>query len=343
MKRLTVAVSIVLAAAALWALNGSKSAAVPDTRTTPPLELYEQVPVPNVSGRIDHFTYDSKHKLVIFSALGSNTIEVQDPFAGKIVHTITGLNEPQGVLYVPDFDKIVVANAENGRVDIFDGTNYTHQKQIDLGEDADNVRYDTKQKKVLVGFGEEDGGIATIDPATNEQVGQVLKTGGHPESFQIETQGNRIFVNCPDAGNVVLAIDRSTGAVTKWPLKGLRGNYAMALNEEDHRLFTVARKDPTLVVLDTGDGREVARVPVAGECDDVYFDSERKRIYVIGAEGFISVVQEKDPDHYELIQNVPTTVGVRTGIFLPKRDRMYLGVPAKGSEPAQIWAYEAED
>jgi hypothetical protein len=150
-------------------------------------------------------------------------------------------------------------------------------------------------------------------------------------------------VNVPDAGNVVESIDRKTGKVTKWPLKGLRGNYAMALNEEDHRLYTITRKLPMLVVLDTETGREITRLPAAGECDDVFFDASRKRIYVIGGEGVISVFQQDDPNHYHLIQNVPSTIGVRTGYFFSKRDRFYVGVPAKGNEPAQIWTYEAED
>src|SRR5205807_7970844 len=67
---------------------------------------------------------------------------------------------------------------------------------------------------------------------------------------------------------VVESIDRKSGAVTKWPLKGLRGNYAMALNEQDHRLFTITRKTPMMVVLNTETGSEVARMRVAGECDD---------------------------------------------------------------------------
>jgi hypothetical protein len=182
-----------------------------------------------------------------------------------------------------------------------------------------------------------------IDPKTDERVGKVLKTEGHPESFQVEAKGARVFVNVPDAGNVVEVIDRKTGEATKWPLQGLRGNYAMALSEEDHRLFTVTRKVPMLVVLDTGNGKEVARLPAAGECDDVFFDGARKRIYVLGAQGFISVFQENDPDHYELIENVPSNVGVRTGYFYAKRDRLYVGVPAHDSEPAQVWTYEAED
>lgn len=182
-----------------------------------------------------------------------------------------------------------------------------------------------------------------IDPVTEERVGEVFKTGGHPESFQIEASGEHIFVNVPDQGNVVESIDRKTGEVTKWPLKGLRGNYAMALNEEDHRLFTVARKAPVLVVLDTRTGKEVTRMRAAGECDDVYFDANRKRIYVIGGEGFISAIEQKDPNHCELIENVPSSIGVRTGYLFSKRDRFYVGLPAKGNEPAQIWSYEAQD
>ncbi|OLE16309.1 MAG: hypothetical protein AUG83_03525 [Acidobacteria bacterium 13_1_20CM_4_57_11] len=226
---------------------------------------------------------------------------------------------------------------------VYDGATYTLKKTIDFGTDPDNVRYDAASKKIFVGFGEEDGGIAMIDPATDERVGPVYKTEGHPESFQVEAAGERIFANVPDAGNVVESIDRKTGAVTKWPLKGLRGNYAMALNEEDHRLFTITRKLPMLVVLDTQTGKEVARLRAAGECDDVFFDASRKRIYVIGGEGIISVIQQQDPDHYELISNVPSGIGIRTGYYFAKRDRFYVGVPAKGNEPAQVWTFEAED
>src|SRR6202022_3928462 len=137
--------------------------------------------------------------------------------------------------------------------------------------------------------------IAMIDPKTDERVGQVYKTEGHPESFQVEASGTHIFSNVPDAGNVVESIDKKTGVATKWPLKGLRGNYAMALNEEDHRLFTITRKTPMMVVLDPQSGEEVARLRAAGECDDVFFDAGRKRISAIGGEGIISVFQQIDP------------------------------------------------
>ena len=344
MKKLFVIGVISLVGSSILAIKGSNTAlAQSQARDFLPLQLEEQIPVPGVAGRLDHFSADAKRRRLFVSALGNNSLEVIDVFAGKVIHSIKGLAEPQGPLYVPEVDKLYVANAEDGKVKVFDGATYTLRKAIDFGNDPDNMRYDEASKTVFVGFGQEDGGIAMIDPKTDERVGQVYKTGGHPESFQVEASGGHVFVNVPDAGSLVESIDRKSGAVTKWPLKGLRSNYAMALNEEDHRLFTITRKTPMMVVLNTETGSEVARLRAAGECDDVYFDASRKRIYVIGAEGFISVFQQNDPDHYELVANVPSGIGIRTGYYFTRRDRFYVGVPAKGSEPAQVWTYEAED
>jgi DNA-binding beta-propeller fold protein YncE len=333
---------ILTVTAAIYTAHG-QSERTPAPRDLQPLQLEEQIPVPQVAGRLDHFSADVKRKRLFVSALGNNTVEVIDTFRGKVIHSIPGLSEPQGPLYVPEFDKLYVANAEDGKVRVFDGSTYALRKTIDFGSDPDNLRYDSATKKVFVGFGQEDGGIGMIDPATDARVGAVLKTEGHPESFQVEASGTHVYVNVPDAGNVVESIDRKTGEVTKWPLTGLRGNYAMALDEAGHRLFTITRKTPMMVVLDTTTGKEVARLRAAGECDDAYFDEARKRVYVIGAEGSISVFQQKDPDHYELVASVPTAVGIRTGFFYTKRDRLYVGVPARGSEPAQVWTFEAED
>ena len=344
MNKLLAVGSVALAALGMLVVRGTKTTVThAQSRDLLPLQLEEQIPVPNVAGRLDHFTVDAKRRRLFVSALGNNTVEVVDVFAGKVIGSIKGLAQPQGPLYVPSVDKLYVANAEDGKVRVYDGATYTLRKTIDFGEDPDNIRYDQASKRVFVGFGQEDGGIAMIDPQTDERVGDVYKTGGHPESFQVEASGGHIFINVPDAGNIVESIDRKTGSVSKWPLKGLRSNYAMALNEEDHRLFTITRKTPMLVVLNTQTGNEVTRLRAAGECDDVFFDASRKRIYVIGGEGFISVFQQNDPDHYELIANVPSGIGIRTGYFYTRRDRFYVGVPAKGNDPAQVWTYEAED
>ena len=318
------------------------------SREIPPLRLIQEIPLPGVQGRIDHFGVDVKRHRVIVSALGNNTVEVVDAFAGRVIHTITGLTEPQGVLYVPENDRIVVANAGNDEVRVYDGTSFALLKAIGFGaEDTDNIRYDPTAKKIYVGYGEDEGGaIGIIDATTYERLSSDYKTGGgHPESFQLELSGSKIFVNDPDADNITLAIDRNTRAIAKWQLGGNRFNFPMALDETEHRVFIGTRRPSKLVVLDTQTGRLVAAPTCAGDTDDMYYDARRKRIYVIGGAGVISVIQQKDPDHYELIASIPSSIGARTGLYYsdPSWDRIYVAVPSHAGQGAELWVYETQD
>jgi len=307
------------------------------------LHLVQEIPLPNVQGRIDHFTFDAKRKRVIVAALGNNTVEVVDTFAGRDIHSIAGAAEPQGVVYVPDFNKLFVANGEDGKLRIYDGDSFKLLDTLDIGEDADNVRYSPTDKKVYVGYGgDEGGGIAVVDAETVKRLEDAAKLDAHPESFQLAASKPLIYVNMATKAKVSV-IDRTTHKVTDWPLKTGKANYPMALDEADHRLFVVTRKPAQLLVLDLESGSTIASVPCVNDADDLYFDSGRKSIYVPGGEGFISVIRQSDPDHYEPLAKIPTTTGARTGLWYEKRDRFYLAIPASSKQGAALWVYAPED
>jgi DNA-binding beta-propeller fold protein YncE len=338
MKDLTTLCLAVLISASL-ALSQDQ----PSVPEKSPLLLVQEIPLPNVGGRIDHFTFDAKRKRVIGAALGNNTVEVVDTFAGRDIHSITGAADPQGVVYVGDLDKLFVANGTDGKLRIYDGDSFRLLNTVDIGEDADNVRYDPVEKKVYVAFGgDEGGGIAVIDAESGKRLEDVAKLDAHPESFQIATSRPVIFANIAIKAKVVV-IDRTTHKVTEWPLRTGKANYPMALDEADHRVFVVTRKPAQLVVLDSESGAMVASVPCVNDSDDVYYDAGRKRIYTPGGEGFISVIQQSDADHYKALAKIPTTVGARTGLWYEKRDRFYLAVPASSKQGAALWVYAPED
>jgi len=308
-----------------------------------PLLLVQEIPLPNVGGRIDHFTFDAKRKRVIGAALGNNTVEVVDTFAGRDVHSITGAAAPQGVVYVSDLNQLFVANGTDGKLRVYDGDNFKLMNTLDIGEDADNVRYDPAAKRVYVAYGgDEEGGIAVIDAASGTRLDDVAKLDAHPESFQIAASKPVIYANIATKAKVVV-IDRNTHKVTDFPLRTGKANYPMALDEADRRLFVVTRKPAQLVVLDSDSGAMVASVPCVNDSDDLYYDTARKRIYAPGGEGFISVVQQIDPDHYQSLAKIPTTIGARTGLWYEKRDRFYLAVPASSKQGAALWVYAPED
>src|SRR5262245_18368664 len=90
-------------------------------RKSSPLRLVHTIALSGVEGRIDHLAVDLKGKRLFVAALGNNTLEVIDLGAGKRLHTISGLKEPQGVAYVPEKDVIVVANGQGEGCDLYDG------------------------------------------------------------------------------------------------------------------------------------------------------------------------------------------------------------------------------
>lgn len=307
------------------------------------LLLVQEIPLPNVGGRIDHFTFDAKRKRVIGAALGNNTVEIVDTFSGRDIHSIAGAAAPQGVVYVAEFDKLFVANGTDGKLRIYSGDSFKTLNTLEIGEDADNVRYDPAEKRVYVAYGgDEEGGIAAIDAASEKRLEDVAKLDAHPESFQIAASKPVIYANIATKAKVVL-IDKTTHKVTDWPLKSGKANYPMALDEADHRIFVVTRKPAQLVVLDSDSGAMVTSIPCVNDSDDVYYDAGRKRIYAPGGEGFISIIQQIDPDHYQSIAKIPTTVGARTGLWYEKRDRFYLAVPATSKQGASLWVYYPED
>src|SRR5260370_35094005 len=104
-----------------------------------PLVLTEAIPLEGVKGRIDHFVSASNRLFV--SALGNNTVEVIDISARTVVHTLTGIPNPQGVVFSPEANKLFAASSK-GKLYIYDGTSFDLIKEIDFHSDVDTLRHD---------------------------------------------------------------------------------------------------------------------------------------------------------------------------------------------------------
>src|SRR5256885_11199587 len=184
-----------------------------------PLLLVQEIPLPNVGGRIDHFTFDAKRKRVIGAALGNNTVEVVDTFSGRDIHSISGAAAPQGLVFVGDLNKLFVANGTDGKLRIYEADSFKLLDTVDIGEDADNVRYDPGEKRVFVAYGgDQEGGIAVIDATSDKRLEDVAKLDAHPESFQLATSKPLIYANIATKAKVAV-IDRKTHKVSDWLLK----------------------------------------------------------------------------------------------------------------------------
>ncbi len=329
--RINVSLAIVIAAAgSCLAVAESNDAKI---------ELKRTIPLPGVEGRIDHFDFDTSGERLFVCALGNNTVEVVDLNKGERVHTISGLGAPQGVAFVPELNRLLVANDKGGVCNIYDANSFQLIGKVEFGDDADNVRYDSASKRIYVGFGS--GGIGIINAVDGKQVGSI-KLAAHPEAFELERQGHRIFVNVPTARHVAV-IDRDKGEViATWKTDGAFGNFPMALDEANHRLFVGCRLPSKLVVLDTASGKTVTSVGISGDPDDIFYDSKRHRVYVICGAGKIDIIDQTDANTYKALAKINTADGARSGLFVPERDALFVAVPHRGSQRAEIRRYQIE-
>lgn len=313
----------------LWLFPGAVNAA------GVPLTLETKIPLGDVKGRIDHFAIDLDRQRLFVAELGNDSVGVIDLKERKTIRTITGLSGPQGLGYVRSTDTLYVANAGDGSVRLFTGAELTPNGRIEFDEDADNIRVDGESNRVYIGYG--DGALSVVDPSSRAKIAHI-PLAGHPESFQIDRAGGRIFVNVPDAEQIAV-IDIALGKqVMTWPTRDARANFPMTFDDENRRVIAGFREPPRLMAFDARDGNVLANLDLCGDTDDVFVDSMRHRIYVACGEGAVDIFEQRGTG-YERIGRVATASGARTALFVPEMDRLFVAVREAPGELAAVWVF----
>ena len=302
------------------------------------LSLKNRIPLPNVNGRIDHLSADLKGQRIFVSALGNHTVEVLDAQSGQRLRTIADLAEPQGVYYDASTNRLFVACAQDGAVKVFDAGTFQLLATTKFSGDSDNIRYDARGRRMIVGYG--DGALGFLD-SNGKKMGEIA-LDAHPESFQLEKTGTRVFVNVPDRKEIEVADLVKNAILAKWPVTSALQNYPMALDEAHHRLLIGCRAPARMLVIDTETGKQTASVEIVGDTDDLFYDAARSRVYVIGGQGFVDVFEQRDADRYARSAHFATAPGARTGLFVPDWGKLFVAVPHRGAQRAEILVYEAK-
>lgn len=284
------------------------------------LVLERTIPLPGVEGRIDHLAIDVAHRRLFVAELGNGSVEAIDLAAGRSLGRITGLQEPQGVAYLPASDQLFVASGGDGTVRAYGGADLKPGPVLSVGSDADNLRVDALGR-IVVGYG--DGALATIDPRTMKVVRSTPLTG-HPESFRLD--GDRAFVNVPDKRQIAVA-DLASGRVAARWQAAHRWNFPMMLEGASGRMAVAYRLPARLVILDTRTGRTLSDTATCGDADDLFWDTPRSRLYVICGSGAVDVVATGQGG-VRSIGRVATRSGARTGLFVPELDRLFVAARA---------------
>jgi DNA-binding beta-propeller fold protein YncE len=259
---------------------------------------------------------------------------------GKVLHTISGLENPHGVLYRHDLDRIYVTDGGRGLLRIYSGRDYRLLKTVDHLPDADSVGYDAATKYLYVDTASETPGshesrVSIVDTTRGELIGHVDIPGESPEAMAFEHSSPKMYIDITDQ-NQVGVLDREKRAlIATWSITKGKKNIAIALDEAHHRLFVGCRNTETsgvIVVMDTETGKELETLPIGGWVDDIAYDPPTRRIYAscgapVAHGGSVYVYEANAKGEYQLMAKVPTAPRAKTSLFVPSLKRLFVAVP----------------
>src|SRR6266849_3477236 len=313
-----------------------------------PLKLAHTIPLPGLKdGDFDHFAPDVDGHRLFLTAEENGKVEVLDTNTNRLIHTIDDLKAPHAILYLKNSRKLFIVDGDASAVKVYDSDSYQKVGEIAVSIDADSIAYDPATRYLYVVNGGREAHtpyslISVIDTSTAKKLRDIKINSNHVEAIVLEKSGPRMFCNITGQ-NAVGVMDRSKSTLTAtWPLPaGDKQNVAMALDEANHRLFTVTRTPGKLIVLDSDSGKLIASLPAVGLVDDMSYDAQHKRIYLAGDQS-LDVFEQRDPDHYALLARIPGSFRAKTGILVPELNRYYLAVPHHENKDAEVRVYEIQ-
>jgi DNA-binding beta-propeller fold protein YncE len=301
------------------------------------LTLVQTIALPDVRASLNHMSVDAARQRLFVPAPNDKRLEIIDLKTGKPWRSLAS-ERPAAARYAPEFDQLYVSSGRY--LYAYDGSDLALKARIDLQSRLDELVYDAQSRRLYVGcMTDGETGIAVID-VPEEKLLERIPLPASPQGMAVGDAGTRIFANLPDTSRIEVVSVDGRKSVTRWGLGGASDNFPLALDEPNHRLFAACRTPAELIVLDTQSGKVIARVPCVGDADDAWYDALTKRVYVSGGQGFISVVEQQDPDHYRLAGSVTTVEGAATSVFSNELNSLYVGVPRRENSPAKVLAFK---
>lgn len=275
--------------------------------------------IPMSDGWWDYASFDPVHRN-LFVSRGNGVFKL-DVDSGLMDQRFIPGSEGRGVIPLPGGD-MAIANMAGYSMSILFATDAEGKvaKMFELAQASDAALYEPVGKQVWVMGGH--GEIALLDPVKKEQTG-TIEVGEELEFAATDGRG-RVFVNAPESASVVAIDATSRKIVGRWKMTGCEDPSGMAYADGADVLLSVCA-NKMVKVLDARSGKELETVPVGAGADAVIYDKGTRRAFVPSAiDGLLTVLAVNGPRDVQVVEQVPTQIGTRTGAIDPRTGTLYL-------------------
>jgi DNA-binding beta-propeller fold protein YncE len=278
-------------------------------------------------GGWDYLTFDPDGNR-LFVSRGTHVIVLDAK--GASLGDIPDTPGVHGIALAPEFGKGFISNGRGNNITIFDLKTLKATGKVEAGTNPDAIIYDPASKRVFAFNGRSNN--ATAVDAADGKVAGTIPLSGKPE-FAVSDGKGHVYVNIEDKHSIS-AIDSKTLAVTStWELAGCEDPSGLAIDRKNHLLFSVCG-NKVMVVVDANSGKVIATVPTGAGTDAADFDPKRELAFASNGDGTLTVVHEKSPHEFEVVQNVQTQARARTMALDEKTGNVYLVTAEFGPTPA---------
>ncbi len=311
-------------------------------QTAAPLKLQQTIMLPGVTGKFDHFAFDLDDRYFVCRSRWKphgRSGEYQDGEDSANNHRVrqttwSGVDSGD--------DRLYVADGKLAQLKVYQGSPSSAIGTLKLSDDADDMVYDGQNGMLYVGHGGSNAAaparVAVVDTKGLTLTAD-LPVAAHPEALGLDAKGQRIFANIADAGQIAIIGGKTNHIVATWKLTGVADNVPMAYDAVDQVLFVACRKPAVLLVLDANTGKEIFRLPTDTGADDLFYDANLHRVYVITGAGLVDVYAIDAGKHLSSLGRIATEQGAKTGLFVSAQNLLYVGIPGVSGSPAQIRVY----
>jgi DNA-binding beta-propeller fold protein YncE len=285
--------------------------------------------------RWDYVVFDStSHR--VYVAHGDR-VSVVDGLKGTVIGQVEGYaGGTHGIAIVGALGQGFTDDGRAGEAGAFDLKTFKTLRRIKAADDADGIVFDPVSGHVFVINGDS-GSVTVIDPR-QEAAALTVQAGGKLEAAVAGADG-KVYVNGAAKSEIVRLDTKSNRIDAHWPIANCKSPHGIAIDSASHRLFSSCVNN-VLVVVNLDTGSEVASVPIGSGTDAAAFDPTRKLVFSSnGRDGTLSIIREKDADHFETVATLKTAVSARTMDVDPVSGRIYLAAAElENAPPAELHA-----
>lgn len=294
------------------------------------LEQVGEIPLPahQTPGGFDHAAVHGPRRELYVAHTANSALDVIDCQTSKYLRSVSRLEGVAGALVSEERDLVFTSNRGENTVGIFTAGREEALAKVKVGVKPNGLAYDPGRSLLLAAnVGDpsipESFTVSVVDVRARAMIADI-PVSGRTRWTVFDAETGCFYVNIAHPAQIVIVESANPNGVARtFPVSAV-GPHGLDLDAATRRLFC-ACDGGALVVLDARSGNELGRAELAGVPDVIFFNRDRRHLYVaIGDPGLIEVFETDGMRRVEVIR---TEAGAHTLGFDQTHHTVYAFLP----------------